>query len=164
MPYIDLGGVTFWKNPREAHLFRQKDSYQRAAEWLAADVEEFLYREFKSDGTANPAFANVDFLAWAVARYDSTKRSSGHQWHGHHGDPAQELAGIPFDEAFVPYAEAKTRSEVGVAPTLRKVGKSKANHEGLVLQTEEPAVRKYAQPTEPLPEPTFTDNPDPLPE
>ena len=147
MPYIDLNGVTFWKNPREAHLFRQKDSYQRAAERLAADVEEFLYREFKADGSANPAFANVDFLAWAVARYDSTKRSSGHEWHGHHGDPVQELAGIPFDEAFVPYAEAKTRSQT----TLRKVGKSKANHEGLVLQTEEPAVRKYAAPTDDLP-------------
>ena len=158
MPYVDLGGVTYWKNPREAHLYRQKDSYQRAAERLAADVEEFLYREFNADGSANPAFANVDFLAWAVARYDSTKRGSGHAWHGVHGDPIQELAGIPFDEAFVPYADAKEQV------VLRKVGKSKANHEGLVLQTEEPAVRKYAQPTAPLPEPTYTDNPDPLPE
>ena len=149
MPYIDLGGFTYWKNPREAHLYRQKDAYQRAAERLAADVEEFLYREFSADGSANPAFANVDFLAWAVARYDSTKRGSGHEWHGHHGDPIQELAGIPFDEAFVPYADAKERQ---VAPRpLRKVGKSKANHEGLVLQTEEPAVRKYATPTDDLP-------------
>ena len=145
MPYIDLGGFSYWKNPREAHLYRQKDAYQRAAERLAADVEEFLYREFSADGSANPAFANVDFLAWAVARYDSTKRGSGHAWHGVHGDPIQELAGIPFDEAFVPYADAKTQV------VLRKVGKSKANHEGLVLQTEEPAVRRYAQPTDDLP-------------
>ena len=54
--------------------------------------------------------------------------------------------------------------DLGITGSGRKVGKSKANHEGLVLQTEEPAVRRYAQPTEPLPEPTFTDNPDPLPE
>lgn len=140
MPYIDLDGVSYWQNPREPQLYRQKDPYQRAAERLAADVEEFLYREFQPDGTANPAFANVDFLSWAVARYDSTKRGSGHEWHGHHNDPIQELAGIPFDEAFVPYAEAKTKV------ILRKVGKSKANHEGLVLQTEEPAARKYAEP------------------
>lgn len=81
MPYKDVDGVQYWVSAREDDMYRQRDPYHNAAETFANDVEVYLYREVNPDGSANPHYMNPDFLAWAIARFDSCKSGSGHPWH-----------------------------------------------------------------------------------
>ena len=79
MAYVDSSnGVTYWFNERGRT--RNIDPWKKAAERLAADVEEYLFKDVDGEGTANPNYQNVDFLSWCVARYDACKTGSGHSW------------------------------------------------------------------------------------
>lgn len=75
MPYApDHDGGFWYPERRPSEYF---DTQRRAAEQLALDVETYLYAEKTADGAASPAYMNPSYLAWAVARYDATKTSSG---------------------------------------------------------------------------------------
>ena len=98
MPYENVEGTEYWVNPRESQMYNQRDPWHKAAEQFACDVEEYLYREHKPDGSANPAYGNVDFLAWAVARYDATRSGSGHPWHRAQFDGDREAVAVPVNK------------------------------------------------------------------
>lgn len=96
MPYKDVDGVQYWISDREAEMYQHRDPYKNAAETFARDVEVYLYRDVKPDGSANPLYQNPDFLAWAIARYDACKTGSGHPWHDQDYSPdAAPLEPVP---------------------------------------------------------------------
>lgn len=65
MPFTDDG--KFYHDRQLDH----GDTYKMAAERLARAVETYLYAEDE------PGYMRVEFLAWAISYYDSTKASSG---------------------------------------------------------------------------------------
>lgn len=75
MPYAPDHDGGFWYPSRVPS--DHYDTYKRAAEQLALDFETYLYAEKTADGHANPAYMNPSFAAWAIARFDATKTSSG---------------------------------------------------------------------------------------
>lgn len=87
MAYHDVDGVQYWVCERENDLYMHRDPFKNAAERLARDVEIYLYRDVEPDGSANPLYQNPDFLAWAIARYDSCKTGSGHPWDSYEFSP-----------------------------------------------------------------------------
>lgn len=66
MPFNESG---VWLDDRRA--LEIQDQVRRAAEWLATQVESYLYDQ------ASGKYQNYEFLTWAVAQYDVLKTGSG---------------------------------------------------------------------------------------
>lgn len=84
MPYSPQTGDWYADRVPSDHY----DTWKRASEQLALDVEVFLY------DLNSPSYANPSFLAWAVARFDATKTSSGNLYSTEYDPEMAALAPI----------------------------------------------------------------------
>lgn len=95
--YVETDGRRIWVDDRlpKSH----QDPYERATETLVRDVERYLYADILPDGSENPAYRNVDFLNWAVARWETCKNGSGQGYYDQDWTPGETpLRPIPEPE------------------------------------------------------------------
>lgn len=69
MAYDDLGRYVHTRI-----LSDTRDPAKASAESFVRSCEDFLYN------TESPVYADTDFLAWAIAKYDASKQGSGRPW------------------------------------------------------------------------------------
>ena len=114
MAFNDFG---VWKDTRRA--LEIQDQVRRAAEWLATQVESYLYDK------SSPKYQNYEFLTWAVAQYDVLKTGTGNYAQMHVEYDAERAAMEPVLKPEDPrrvYPNAHIDTEVRYPDAARKAG------------------------------------------